>query len=349
MVSQNIIDCNDGEYNLPSKPPIVMALAAGDTFGAATAYITAGLSVIPVRTDGSKAPLLPGWREYAERPPSAAELYRWFGSGRAAGIGIPGGQASGNLAVLDFETAGVYTAWLALLSSSELAALSRSPVVRTPSGGVHVYVRLHEPVKGCRYARTAAGKCLIEVRGCQHFVVAPGSPLTCHPTGKPYMLEHLGWLDNGYSEPLGFDVYDQLTAHAVSLNEYRRPARREVVGNRVTVATGNRPGDDFEVRVAWSDILIPRGWEVYTATEEVTSWTRPGKNTGVSASTGHCRTESGNDLMYVFSTAATPLEADKAYTRFAVYTLLHHHGDFAAAARALARAGYGASRKGVQS
>ena len=71
----------------------------------ATRYVELGFSVIPVRCDGTKAPLLPGWREFSERRPTGEELLHWFGNGTVAGIGIPCGPASGHMAVLDFETA----------------------------------------------------------------------------------------------------------------------------------------------------------------------------------------------------------------------------------------------------
>jgi len=45
--------------------------------------------------------------------------------------------------------------------------------------------------------------------------------------------------------------------------------------------------------------------------------------------------------LYVFSSNAAPFEPGKAYGPFAVYALLEHHGDFAAAARALRAEGYG--------
>src|SRR5262245_3773417 len=45
---------------------------------AARHYVATGLSVIPVRLDGSKTPAFAGWREYADRQPTDSELRRWF-------------------------------------------------------------------------------------------------------------------------------------------------------------------------------------------------------------------------------------------------------------------------------
>jgi hypothetical protein len=316
-------------------------IMAGNAFAVARAYGAAGLSVTPVRVDGSKAPALAGWRTYSDRRPTNGELRAWFATPGRNGIGIPGGPASGDLCVFDFEAWLAFTRWGSLLSASDRDHLRRCPVVATPSGGAHVYARLTAPVKGCKYARDATGKCLIETRGNGHFVVAPGSPASCHRTGRPYQLIRLGWLDGDGFEPIPIDLFHNLTVHAVSLNEYVKPAPSEVVGDRATGPVGDRPGDHFNARVSWGDILRPHGWKVFNTSPGATYWTRPGKAAGISASTGFCTGPSGSDLLYVFSTSAAPFEAEQSYSRFASYALLNHRGNFRAATRALGLAGYG--------
>jgi putative DNA primase/helicase len=139
------------------------------------------------------------------------------------------------------------------------------------------------------------------------------------------------------------EVWHDLTVLAAELNEYRKPVAREVVGDRREgAAVGDRPGDHFNQRVTWGDVLEPHGWFVFRASGDATYWCRPNKKpAGISASTGFCRGDSDNPLFYVFSTSATPFEAETAYSGFAVYALLNHHGDFRAATRALGMAGYG--------
>jgi putative DNA primase/helicase len=346
---------------------------AADQLRTASTLLARGLSPIPIRTDGSKAPLIDGWREFSDRLPTAQELRHWFRVPGRAGVGVTGGTASGNLVVFDFERWDVFTRWGGLLTLEEREHLARCPVVATPKGGAHVYCRLLEPVKGARYARDADGVCLIETRGEGHYVLAPGSPACCHPNGHRYRLLRPGWLDcrdvaserseggNGEAlnreeaEPIPLDVFHSLTTHAAELNEYRRPAPREVFGDRlrstsaVTAACrrpavsqeGQRPGDQFNCRAAWADILTPHGWKLFRSTDSAAYWTRPGKSpAGISASTGFCRGPSGSDLLYVFSTSAAPFEPEHSYSRFAAYALLNHRGDFSAASRALGLAGY---------
>lgn len=65
---------------------------------------------------------------------------------------------------------------------------------------------------------------------------------------------------------------------------------------------------------------------------------RPGKKDHtVSASVNF----EGSDLVYVFSTNASPFQDERGYTKFSAYALLNHGGDFRAAAQALRRMGYG--------
>jgi hypothetical protein len=330
--------CDNGVSLLP----ILRAIDAGDTFAAAITFRSLGVSTAPVKTDGSKEPAFVGWREYAERLPMLDELKRWYAQPNRHGIGITGGVASGNLAVFDFETWAAFARWGENLSAADRSHLVRCPVIGTPKGGAHVYVRLVEPGKGCKLARTADGTTLIEIRGSQHYVVAPGSPPACHPTRRPYRLLRPGWLDGEGYEPMPLSVWHHLTLLAVGLNEYRKPAPREVVGDRrVGEAAGDRPGDHFNTQVNWGDILTPHGWRVYCSTAGATYWTRPDKASGVSASTGFCQGLSGRDLLYIFSTSAAPFEAERSYSRFAAYAVLNHRSDYKSATRALALAGYG--------
>ncbi len=121
---------------------------------------------------------------------------------------------------------------------------------------------------------------------------------------------------------------------------------------------GDRPGDrydalpDPEGRI--EDLLVRRGWTVVSRRGGTTYLRRPGKEQGISATLGH-----HPGLLIVFSTntpfEATSASAPRGYGPFAVYTILEHDGDWAAAARALRRTqapppapgGVGAAARGV--
>lgn len=160
-------------------------------------YVGAGLSVIPVRSDGSKAPAQKNWRTFTDRLPTAEELIEWFGGEHDFGLGVVPGPASGNLAVLDFEVrhgGSAFEEWLRTTPREVYAHISDCPIIITPSGGRHVWIRNAEPRKGTVLARDAAGLVKIEIRGTGQQVLAPGCPVKCHSSGKPYTFEQHGWL-----------------------------------------------------------------------------------------------------------------------------------------------------------
>lgn len=104
-----------------------------------------------------------------------------------------------------------------------------------------------------------------------------------------------------------------------------------------TSNTGNRPGDDYNNRSSWDDLLLPIGWKCPHTQDGYTHYTRPGKIHGISL------TVFPNKVAYCHTSApeAAPLQGGTGYTLFTAYTLMHHAGDFKAAAAELVRQGYG--------
>jgi len=101
-----------------------------------------------------------------------------------------------------------------------------------------------------------------------------------------------------------------------------------------------RPGDDFNDRGDVRELLRKHGWQRVKGGDNE-YWRRPGKQSGWSA------TLRGNQF-YVFSSNAVPFEPEHSYGPFAVYTMLEHDGNFAAAATALRLQGYGQSSSDPQ-
>ncbi len=145
----------------------------------------------------------------------------------------------------------------------------------------------------------------------------------------------------------------------LSLDECPAPELTEIVVDRIIAAAaekfkrneppidsegrclGGRPGDDFNARATWETAFGDSGWEYVNSSGKVSYWRRPGKREGTSGTTGHCANDTSGELFYCFTSNAEPLQAETAYSKFAVFALLHHGGDFGAAATALAAQGYG--------
>ncbi len=151
-------------------------------------------------------------------------------------------------------------------------------------------------------------------------------PVTCQvidDTGRRYSLANLR--DN---------LNDAIAAVPTPepVNVTYRPAR-SIDDNNL------RPGDDFEQRVDWREILEPHGWQLVRRIGQTRYWVRPGKErrAGQSASTGR---NSDRDRLYVF-TDGTELPQNKPLIKFAAYAHLAHGGSFTDATRELRRLGFG--------
>lgn len=307
----------------------------------ARVYVASGLSIIPIRADGSKAPAV-HWKKYQTTRTTEDELASWFNTDNV-GVGIVGGTISGNLEILDFDDKSVYQRFLELLAEMYDTTIT-APIVHTPSGGFHIYYRTTTCGRNTKLAErpTADGswETLIETRAEGGFVLAPGSPIDCHPDKKPYELLQGDLTD---IPTISDEEREMLLSLARTFNE--KPTKvvqtAAVDGNphgQRNGQKGGKPGDEYNKEATWPEILTPHGWELAYESRGVGFWRRPGKrDRGISATSNY----GGSGLLYVFSSNGHPFESGCSYSKFAAHTLLNHDGDFHAAARDLASKGYG--------
>jgi len=304
------------------------------TLEIARQYRRAGLSIIPIRPDGSKAPALPSWKEFQERQMTEEELPQHFSTEN--GIGIICGAVSGHLEVIDFDEPTLFPQWIDALRTAGSITLVESLVeVKTPSGGRHIYYRgpgavgRNQKLACSEKPDPITGKqTLIETRGEGGYVLAPGSPAQCHELCRTYDLIRGSLADIPILVP---ETRALLFNAARSFNQ-KTATKREFTAAKS--ASNERLGDEFN-RVGTWDFLTEHGWREVRTVEESTHWCRPNKESGVSATTN----QAGSDLLRVFSSNAHPFEPGTSYTKFTAYTLLNHDGDFAAAVKSLAESG----------
>ncbi|GIV20234.1 MAG: hypothetical protein KatS3mg023_1985 [Armatimonadota bacterium] len=296
-----------------------------DLLAAALHYRQAGFSVVPVRADGSKAPAVTSWKRYQSELPTEADLRQWFDNGHVLGVAVVAGKVSGNLAVMDFDDPTAWDWFFTLLHEHDPDLLYSLPCAETPSGGTHLYFRTDEPLPTQVLARDEEGNTMIEIRGEGSYAIVPPSPAPVHPEGKPYRMIRHALTD---APQLTAEQVEDLLSIARSLDRKKpEPAPLRVTGE------AQRVGDRFNQEGDVLNLLQQHGWRVAGNGREGNIYlTRPGKARGVSAS---WHPQLGT--LYVFSTNAPPFEAGRAYSAFAVYTLLEHGGDFSAAAKALAQ------------
>lgn len=312
------------------KDVAVLDVQVDTPYKAAQRLVDAGVSVIPIGTD--KRPAIDRWKPFQERLASVGELEEWFADGQS-GIAIVAGEVSGNIEILDFDDPSTIEPWTAMVEAIKPGLVNRLPMVKTPSGGQHIYWRC-DPIEGSqKLAVSAEQKTMIETRGKGGYALIPPSPPWCHPEGKEYLLVQGELAD---IPTITEDERDILLNCARALTEYVEP-ERIYEPPEDTTANGERPGDLFAAAVTWKEILEPHEWKLISAHRKYGLWKRPGKiGDGPSATTGY----NGADLLYVFSSNAAPFEPQRGYSKFTAYTLLNHGGDFKKAAAALAAAGY---------
>jgi len=310
---------------------------------AALNFYDAGISVVPARADGSKAPI-GSWKQYQNERATREQIVEWFSNG-GQGLGIVTGF--NNVEMVEAEgravTSGLLDEARNIAINSGLEELWQILVngytEMTPSGGLHFLYRIaDEEVPGNtklaqRPGENDAVEVLFETRGTGGFVVTAPSSGTVHPSGQPWVL-----LKGSPATIPMFSMEERNALHSIFRALDSMPAKEQLT-ERLTSnpqsANLDKPGDDFNARADWKDILI--GWKVAYKAHGVTYWIRPGKDFGISATTG----KNDADNLYVFSTS-TSFEAMKPYSKFAAYAHLYYGDDFSATARALRVQGYGA-------
>lgn len=308
----------------------------------ALAFARNGCSVIPAAADGTKAPL-GAWKQWQAQRPDDTQLRAWLAGGHP-GIGIVTGAISGNLEMLEFEAAAVTDHLVAAAAELATAAgigdvwhrLAAGYMEYTPSGGIHFLYRVAgHPVPGSiKLARGPHHSTLIETRGEGGFTITAPSGGPVHPTGKPWAI-----VTGGPATIPVLQASERNALHSIlrTLGEQPEPPAPFTQPHREPSATGGvAPGEDYNQRTDWAQILKPLGWAHVTTRGTVRYWRRPGKDKGISATTGR----PPHDNLYAFTTS-TALDPETPYSKFGVLAELHHGGDHSAAASALRAQGYG--------
>ena len=313
---------------------------------AALDFYDAGVSVIPAKEDGSKAPIT-SWKQYQVTMADREQIASWF-SGAATGIGVITGAVSGNLEMLEMEGRAVNSGLLdearELAHNSGLGELweiiSNGYVEFTPSGGLHWLYRIaDEPVPGNTKLARRPGEndtveVLAETRGEGGFVVTAPSYGSTHPSGRAWQL-----LKGSPALIPMLSMEERNAIHNIFKALDRMPVKEtlvQILNQNVQNSASDKPGDQFNEKAEWRDILI--GWKIVYSAGGVTYWRRPGKDIGISATTGR----NDGDNLFVFTTS-TSFEAEKPYSKFAAFAHLNHGGDFSAAAKELRSMGFGSN------
>jgi putative DNA primase/helicase len=314
----------------------------------ALAWHDAGWCVVPIKADGSKSPAV-AWKDYGTGTMTTrAQVSEWFSDERY-GVGVVMGDASGGGMMLELEAravaAGAPQRLVSIAQDNGLDALltrvMQGAWARSPSGGMHLYIRTEGATPRNQKLATRVGadgvEVIAETRGQGGQAVVPPTPGRFHPLGGTGW----GWIRGGpgTAAVLTGEDTEAILILLSALDEPPPAAAPQRFSSPTPKGDSDGPGvaDDFNARTTWAEILGPSGWIMLRTLGSVSYWRRPGKDDpGISATTG--RNESDN--LYVFSTSAG-LPTEKAMSRFRVYAHLRHGGNESAAAKALYAEGYG--------
>lgn len=281
------------------------------------------LSLMPLQPQSKHPPEGRLWQHHQHKRASNEEIQKWLDDGMS--LGCVCGEISDGLLVLDFDKQEFYPLWLnevgTALNNPDF--WKNFPIVETQKG-THLYLRCDNVPKSDVLSRDTDNKIIIETRGEGGYVVFPEGH-------ESYTLRNGSLREIPKLDAKTLDLF-LTVARGYSRTHDPAYVDKRFVGEGL-------PGDDYNNRSNWHEILPAYGWKyIRTRPDNVSEWTRPDKDFGLSATTNIHEA----DLLYVFTSNAFPLEANKGYSKFGFYTLMEHEGDFSAAAKALASEGYGA-------
>jgi hypothetical protein len=344
-----------------------MPVCQSPTYQVALAALEAGISVLPIRPDGTKQPALPGWKRYQQEMPTRAFVEEWFRHPQR-GLALVTGHISGGLIALDFDDLATFDAWLKRIQSEQtLHALyefiASGYEERTPKHGRHLLFRC--PAVFSESQRPGNQRLalrpvpepqrvqvLAETREEGGIIIVDPSRGSVHPSGKPYVRLRGGVTTIRTITPEERSLlYDFIRAFdAMPPQPLREPALAQPHYPTFHHSGGSgalaRPGDlfDHDPAVTWESLLLPLGWQLVRTDEKGEGyWRHPGERGPTHSATTNA---DGTNRLFCFS-ASTGLPVERYLTRFEFYTWWYHGGDFSAAARALAERGY-ATRKEAQ-
>jgi hypothetical protein len=280
-------------------------------------YLNHGFNVIPVNQD--KTPAC-DWKHFKNNKIENLKLFT------TDCIGIVCGKISDSLEVLDFDNHnGTAKENLSNFLNHDLIKpiyeKYKLPVVKTQSGGFHIYYRCDKIEGNQKLAMVKLnGKpdAIIETRGEGGYILAPPS--------KGYEFIRNSFEDLQFiteqERQLIIEFAKTFNKHEKSIKKYKANTDNDKPGN----IYDNTPEAIEEAKSALKSI----GWEDLGFNN---CWRRPGKNKGISATFGNI----APNVFYSFSSNVEYFDFETAYTPFSIVSLIKYNGDFSKFASELAK------------
>ncbi len=329
----------------------------------------AGISPLPVIAK-DRRPLIQNWTLLACELPTAQEVVAWFERGGfELGVVCRRGrrqdQREHQMVMVDVDVKAVHDQDEIRRLDDEIGSnlsavglrgiLGACPKERTASGGRHYYIDVALPPetqpptileklgadgvlrrtytpgfadtpRNEKWTIVEGGGAYVETRGF-------GGCARIWPTLGFRWLSGEGWIDEIPS--LSWEQFQTMRDAFRAASPYTLPERNREAKTRAwpPPGMGDTPSRRYNSRVAVADLLERYGWSYAGSISGKDRWCKPGGSPGESH--GSLLTaEDGTDLLHCFSTAASPLEAERNYSAFGLRAAYEFDGDWAACARA---------------
>ncbi len=292
-------------------------------FELALAYTKAGISIIPMSSDGTMGPdgrvdTPFDCSEYiSRRIATPEELRDWFADDGQFGLAAVHGAISGGLECLDLTYAAVFKLFRQLVTFQGGAdLLKKIPAGQlTVDGRTRLYYRCLNPASGKRHLalfELPAGPGVappLQLLACLHgedsWTVLPESRHLCDGSNTAHQ-----WIGPGLTEvpTITEDERQLLLESASCLNAWVDPD---------AILDPASP-DGFDNRVTWEQILVPLRWRKIKDFGEVSLWQSPERT-----KSGYCAVSGiglNCDLLYLVRT-------EEAYTKFGAFVSFYFGGD----------------------
>lgn len=311
---------------------------------------SAGISLIPVRDrqQGDRPAKTPyqGWKQSQITPVTLPDLWKQMDEHNTTAVAIIAGKVSGNLEIIDIDVKykpGIDAVILSDLKSIYPALFAKLRIHKTPSGGYHILYRCatgtvpgNAKLAG-RYKSpdelTTAPKPsqvnFIETRGEGGYAVAPPS------------LNYTIHLDNpipviSWEDRCSIITLMRSYSEIVEIAQPYKPTKSD------RSYYDENPFEHFNSSPEAETILQDGGWKFVKQSNLFIWFTRPGKDTGISASFNKQK------RVYFIFTSSTEFDESKGYNPATVLSILQHGGDRKQTYRSLVQKGYGKIRPEVE-